>query len=138
MKKITMVLTILILLGLPATGLAQQIAFLIIDADSYLVNKAINSLELPAKITVKFFTHADISTDQSAQRFIEHSQTIIVDVMMKELSTYLIENVNISQKRIYAIRKSRDDEGLQKAGFIFDPAIYEYFSNLSVNNIRNL
>ena len=133
-----MVLTILILLGLPATGLAQQIAFLIIDADSYLVNKAINSLELPAKITVKFFTHADISTDQSAQRFIEHSQTIIVDVMMKELSTYLIENVNISQKRIYAIRKSRDDEGLQKAGFIFDPAIYEYFSNLSVNNIRNL
>ena len=58
--------------------------------------------------------------------------------MMKELSTYLIENVNISQKRIYAIRKSRDDEGLQKAGFIFDPAIYEYFSNLSVNNIRNL
>ncbi|MBW2200699.1 MAG: cobaltochelatase subunit CobN, partial [Deltaproteobacteria bacterium] len=53
-------------------------------------------------------------------------------------SEYLIKNVAIHKKRVYALRGSRDDEGLKKQGFIFDPDIFEYFGNLSVNNIRNL
>ena len=137
MKKF-FAISLFILLTTPALARAQQISVLIIDADSYLVNKAISGFKLPENISVRFFTYADITADQSAKNFIEQSKIIIVDVMMKELSEYLVKNVDIRKKRIYAIRKSRDDEGLLKQGFIFDPDVYEYFSNLSVNNIRNL
>ena len=138
MKQRILILWLLFLIPLPSITLAENISFLVIDADTYLVNKAIKELRIPDNIKVRFFTHHDIARDSPAREFIDASKVIIVDVMMSELNKYLIENVDIRSKRVYALRGSRDDEGLKKNGFIFNPDISEYFSNLSVANIRNL
>jgi cobaltochelatase CobN len=137
MKRLILILAV-ILLFIPAITFAEQVSFLIIEADSYLVNKAIKELKLPEDISVRFFTHADIMENQEAKDYIHGSKVIIVDVMMRALSDYLIENVGIGKKKVYAVRRSRDDGGLQKEGFKFDHDIYDYFSNLSVVNIQNL
>ncbi|MBW1795201.1 MAG: cobaltochelatase subunit CobN [Deltaproteobacteria bacterium] len=133
-----MLLPIAILFLFPSTTFAKQISFLVIDADTCLVNKAIKELRIPENVKVRFLTYHDITKDNSAREFIDASEAIIVDVMMIELSQYLIENVDISKKRIYALRGSRDDEGLKRKGFVFDPDIQEYFNHLSVPNIQNL
>ncbi|MDY6853673.1 MAG: cobaltochelatase subunit CobN [Thermodesulfobacteriota bacterium] len=122
---------------LPSITIGQNISFLTIDSDSYLVNRAFKELDLPEDIKVKFFTYTDIKREKSARDFIAASRVIIVDIMMSELCEYLIENEEIRKKRVYALRGSRDDEGLKKEGFIFDSDIAEYFKNLSVKNIKN-
>ncbi|MBL0701054.1 MAG: cobaltochelatase subunit CobN, partial [Desulfosarcina sp.] len=121
-----------------APCLAERLSFLVIYGDTCVVNKAFNELELPDKIKADFFTFADIEKDKKARDFIASSEVIIVDVMMQDLNDYVITNLDIDQKRIYAVRGSRDDKGLQAQGFIFDPLISSYFKNLSVNNIKNL
>ena len=136
MKKILM--SIIILWLFPSVTIAENISFLIIDGDTCLVNKAVKKLDLPENINVKFFTYNNIAEEKSARDFIASSRVIIVDVMMSELSNYLIENEDIRKKRAYALRGSTDDEGLKKKGFFFNPEIAEYFKNLSVVNIQNL
>lgn len=131
-------ITIAFLLLFPFHAWAEKISFLIIDADSYLVNKAVKGLKLPDKIEINFYTYQEIQENKPAQNFISASEVIIVDVMMSELNEYLLGNVDISKKRIYALRGSRDDEGLKARGFIFQPHIQDYFSQLSVINIQNL
>jgi cobaltochelatase CobN len=126
------------ILTLSAIAMAENISFMVIDSDTYLVNKAIKELIIPGNIKIKLFTFHDIKGNSSAREFIDESEVIIVDVMMSDLSKYLIENVDTGKKRIYALRGSRDDEGLKKKGFIFNPDISEYFSNLSIANIQNL
>ena len=103
--------------------LAERLSFLVIYGDTCVVNTAFNTLELPDKIKADFFTFADIKKDKKARDFIASSEVIIVDVMMQDLNDYLINNLDIDQKRIYAVRGSRDDKGLQAQGFIFDPLI---------------
>jgi len=124
--------------SLSAPAAAETLSFLIIDADSYLVDKAVSGLKLPENVQVSFFTYSDITGSASAREFIERSDVVVVDAMMKELTEYLTKNTKLSGKRIYAVRKSRDHEGLEKQGFLFDPEITAYFSNLSVGNIQNL
>ena len=138
MKQIIIVLCLFALFFLPSISMAENISFLVIDSDTYLVNKAINELQIPGNTKIKLFTNHDIKGNNSAREFINTSKVIIVDVMMSDLSKYLIENVDTGKKRIYALRGSRDDEGLKKKGFIFNPDISEYFSNLSIVNIQNL
>ncbi|PXF53513.1 MAG: magnesium chelatase [Deltaproteobacteria bacterium] len=138
MNKFYILLPLAILFLFPSTTLAKQISFLVIDADTCLVNKAIKGLRLPDNIKVRFFTYHDITSDSSAREFIDASEVIICDVMQGELGRYLIEDVNIRSKDIYAVRGSRNDEALKRQGIIFDPDIQEYFSNLCVANIQNL
>lgn len=142
MKRSFIVITILFFFLFPPVTPAKQISFLIIDADSYLVDKAVKGLalpeEIPKEIKVNFFTYTDITRDKSARDFIEKSDAIIVDIMVSELSEYVIKNLDINKKHIYALRGSRDDESLKARGFIFDEKIQEYFKNLSETNIRNL
>ncbi|MDY7037918.1 MAG: hypothetical protein SV375_17370, partial [Thermodesulfobacteriota bacterium] len=104
-------MTALLFLILPSISKGENISFLIIDGDGYLVNKAIKGLDLPVEINVGFFTSADIMKGDSAGDFIAASRVIIVDVMMNELSEYLIKNEDIRKKRVYALRGSRDDDG---------------------------
>ena len=137
-KRLYIILPIAILFLLPSTTHASQISFLVIDADTCVVNKAIKELGLPDNIKVKFFTYHDITKDNSARKFIDASKVIICDVMQSELGSYLIENVDIRKKSVYALRGSRDDETLRREGFVFDPDIQEYFSHLSLGNIQNL
>ena len=148
-KRLFIYLFILSIILLPATLLGGQISFLACDSDTYLINKALKSLQLPKGISVKYFSKEDIRKESPARQcqalaggsvrdFIAASEVVIVDVMIKELTEYLINETDFTRKRLYAIRGSRDDEGLKRKGFIFDPDIQEYFKNLSTANIQNM
>jgi len=103
MKKYLTIISLILLL-LPPALYAKNISFLIIDADSFLVNKAMKGLTLPDDIEARFFIHSDITDDPQARDFIDKSEVVIVDVMMPELSEYLIEHTDMSKKKIYAVR----------------------------------
>lgn len=139
MRKILFIyLFILSIILLPTTLLGGQISFLACDSDTYLINKALKSLQLPKGISVKYFSGEDIRKEESVRDFIAASKVVIVDVMIKELTEYLINETDFTRKRLYAIRGSRDDEVLKRKGFIFDQDIQEYFKNLSTANIQNM
>ncbi|QTA90827.1 cobaltochelatase subunit CobN [Desulfonema magnum] len=131
-------LVITILLLIPSVTNAGSVSLLVIDANTYLVNKAVKGLELPENIQVKYFTHEDLTRDKQANDFVDKSEVIIVDVMMQELSEYLIQHIRFEGKKIYAVRGTRDDDALKAKGFIFDLDIKEYYSHLIPKNIRNL
>jgi len=121
-----------------SSALSADVSMLIIEADSTVVNEAVKGLDLPREIEVRFFTHKNIAENESARAFIAGSETIIVDVMMPELNEYLLQNEDPGAKPVYALRGSRNDQKLKDRGFIFDPEIQAYFSNLSAANIQNL
>ena len=138
MKQPFSIIICFVLMLFPATALPKQLTLLVIDADSYLLNKSIDGLTLPKDIDVKSFTFSDLAEDSSASDFTNASEVIVLDVMASELTDYVLENVNISGKKIHGLRRSRDDEGLKRKGFIFDSEIQEYFKNPSVTNIQNM
>ena len=59
MKKWFFTLSLIALFLLPSLTRAERLVFLVIDTDSYLVNKAVAGLELPQNLTVKYFTYAN-------------------------------------------------------------------------------
>ncbi|CAN2049905.1 cobaltochelatase CobN [Candidatus Magnetomoraceae bacterium gMMP-13] len=126
-----------IFLVIPSMATAERMSFLVIDANSYLVNEAFKGLNLPGH-EIKFFTFDDIRNNPQSHDFIDSSEVIIADVMMRELSEYLIKEVNFKNKRVYAVRGSQDNETLKKQGFIFDSKLREYYKYLSVENLQNL
>ena len=138
MKRSLFFFIILSLFGIPANAWADKVSLLVIDADSYLLNKAVTELELPGGLEIRLFTLADLSDDKGAQKFVAGSKVIMVDVMLSELSDYLIKSVDLGSRRVYALRGSRDDQRLRDKGFIFDPQIEEYYNNLSKKNIQSL
>lgn len=121
-----------------SSALAEQIAFLACESDTYLINKAVASLQLPAGIRVEVYSKDDLAPDSEAGRFIAQAKVIIVDVMITELTEYLRGNVPLTARRVYALRGSRDDDGLKKQGYLFEPQVQEYFNHLSVANVQNL
>ena len=122
----------------PAAALPKQLTLLVLDQDSYLLNKSINGLTLSKEIKVKSFTFSDLTEDPSASDFTNASEVIVLDVMASELTDYVLKNVDVSGKKIHGLRRSRDDEGLKRKGFIFDSEIQEYFKNPSVTNVQNM
>ncbi|MFP4049656.1 MAG: cobaltochelatase subunit CobN, partial [Desulfovermiculus sp.] len=122
----------------PSLSLADEVAFLVIDADSYAVNEALKKLDPPKDIQVRFFTYADIQDSQAAREFIQGSEVIVADVMCPEITDYLLENIDTQSKPVYALRGSNDDQKLKNKGFRFEPKIQAYFQNLSVHNIHNM
>lgn len=138
MKRRFSVIICFILLLFAGTASAKQMALLVMDEDSYLLNKSIAGLTLPHDIVVKSFNFSDLAEDFTAKDFINASQVIVLDVMVSELTDYVLKNVNLSGKKIHGLRGSRDDEGLKGKGFIFDPHIQEYFNNPSVVNVQNM
>ncbi|MCF8108391.1 MAG: cobaltochelatase subunit CobN [Desulfohalobiaceae bacterium] len=118
--------------------MAAEVSFLAIDADTFAINKAVKDLHLPGDIHLNYYTHQDIQDSESARQHVADSEVIIVDVMMPALNEYLLNNVDLNDKRIYALRGSRNDQKLKENGFIFDPQIQTYFQNLSAFNIQNL
>ena len=140
-------LTVWLVCLLPITAAAHQdhhhgdrhtVAILIIDPDSYLVNEAVKTLDVPADIAVQFFTHDDLENDPEAGPFVESADVVVMDVMGPELVAWVLQHLDPDVQRIYALRGSRDDESLRQRGLIFDDAIKAYFQHLSVANIRNL
>lgn len=78
----------------------HQAALLIIDADSFLVNAAVKSFDLPAGHTGRFFTHRDRSSGDDARRFVVESDVVIIDVMGPELTTWQTAHVDPKVKRV--------------------------------------
>ncbi len=138
MKGRFSVIICLILLLFARTASAKQMALLVMDEDSYLLNKSIAGLTLPNDIVVKSFNLSDLKEDPTAKDFINASQVIVLDVMVSELTDYLLKSVNLSGKKIHGLRQSRDDEGLKERGFVLNTRIQEYFNNPSVVNVQNM
>ena len=114
MRKKTLLIVLVCLLLLPSLAGAKQLSMLIIDADSYIVNMAVRDLTLPDDITVNFFTYRDLTDNPEARAFVDRSQVLVVDVMMRELSEYVIENVDLKKKARFChsqIQRRRRPQG---------------------------
>lgn len=136
--KSQILVIIVVLILFPASAFSKQLTLLVIDEDSYLLNKSIMGLTLPKDIEVKAFTFSEFSDDPSARDFINTSEVIVLDVMASELTDYVLKNVKGSGKKIHGLRRSRDDDGLKRKGIVFDPEIQQYFNHPSVVNIQNM
>lgn len=122
----------------PAILSAGQIVFLISESDTYLVQRAIDGLRLPEGLKLLVLTPTEIQRDNATRDRVAGAEIVLVDVMVKALTDFLGEGATIAQKRVYALRTSRDDGSLKKAGYLFDEAVRTYYQYPSVKNIRNL
>ncbi len=138
MKRILWSLAIVVTLFLSSPVQARKISLLVIESDSVVASRAVKGLRAQYGLDARFFTHSELQSSSEARAFVKDSSVIIVDVMMKDLSNYVIKEVDLKKVKVYALRGSRDDEGLKKRGFIFDPEVQAYFKHLNEKNVRNL
>jgi len=116
---------------------AADIAFMVLDHNSFLANMAVEELELP--IDIRVITSNDITQESRKMKDeINRTKVIVVDIMGRELETFLLAQPSLDSKTIYALRGSLDDEALKKQGFIFDSQVAGYYHNLSKKNIKNM
>ncbi|HET98396.1 MAG TPA: cobaltochelatase subunit CobN [Desulfurivibrio alkaliphilus] len=136
MKKL---LIICMLLLLPASALAHEIAVLVIDNNSYLTNLAVGGMVADLKKRIKVVSAGELEPGgEPLRKEIEAARVIVVDVMGRDLEEYLTAEIDLSGKTIYALRGSHDDAALKKKGFIFDTEVADYFRHLSRQNIENM
>jgi len=135
----SVILLLLFVVYLPTPSWAGQMAFFLIDNESYLVNKAISGLgKTSSPVEVKALTLDDVEKKPAARDYLESSQVIFLDAMKSQLSDYLLKHINFAEKRIYVVRGARDNSELVKRGAVFASEIEEYYANPSLENIRNL
>ncbi len=116
---------------------AADLALLVSESDLFLAHKAVRELSL-TKPEVRVLSPEDLLNDPSASQQVSESKVVVVDVMISELTDYLLENVPISEKRVYALRTSGDDDRLKARGFLFDTNVKAYFDHLSLENVQNM
>ncbi len=122
---------------LPGTVLASDLTLLVLDNNSYLVSKAMAGQILP--VDVQVVSLGELAPGgESLRQEIDKSKVIIIDVMGRDLEDYLLANINLTDKTIYALRGSTDDERLRKQGLLFDAEVAEYYHHISTSNIRNM
>jgi cobaltochelatase CobN len=131
-------LTLIAALFISSTAMAKNVAFLVIDGDSYLADQAVSDLGLPDSYDVRVFTHQDLIENGPTEKYLSDAKVILVDVMSDDLTRYLLENNLATGRDVYVLRGSRDDKGLEKAGFIFNSEVKEYFDHLSKNNLTQM
>ncbi len=136
MKTIRL-LVFFLLAGGPAWAAENSLSLLLLDGDSYLVHQAIGGLELPPDFTARAFTLKELENLDMAA-FVKSSQTLLVDVMDDKLSQYVLDQELLEGRQVFALRGSKDDQGLAAKGFVFDEVLAEYFQNLSLANIQNM
>jgi cobaltochelatase CobN len=116
---------------------AADVAFLVLDNNSFLADRAVEELKLPVDIQV--ITTSDLMhKSRKMTDEISRAKVIVVDVMGRRLESFLVAHVPLNSKIIYALRGSLDDEALKKRGFIFDPQVAGYYQHLSKENIKNM
>jgi hypothetical protein len=87
MKFFTSVILLLLLfvVYLPTPSWAGQMAFFLIDNESYLVNKAISGLgKTSSPVEVKALTLDDVEKKPAARDYLESSQVIFLDAMKSQ------------------------------------------------------
>jgi cobaltochelatase CobN len=134
MKSFLLVLSFVLL---PITVLANDLTLLVLDNNSYLAGKALADHELPVNIQVISLGELSAGGEQLRQE-IDKSKVIIVDVMGRDLEDFLTSRINLTDKTIYALRGSTDDERLKKLGFLFDDQVADYYRHINKINIRNM
>ena len=115
-----------------------RLSFMTSDGDSVVIRKALNGLTLPEGYQADAFTLQSIEQDADNARFIEQSRIILVDVMDDRLSGYLIDKGLLEGRKVFALRESRDDEGLKNKGFLFDEKVSAYYENMTIPNLHNM
>ena len=130
-------LPLVFLMFFPLQALAADLTLLVLDNNSFLVDKAVAGLDLPPRINA--FTASELSVgSEKTRQIIDDSAVIIVDVMGRDLEEYLLNNIRLDNKIIYALRGSTDDERLRKLGFRFDDSVADYYHHMSKANIQNM
>ncbi len=120
---------------------APEIAFMVLDHNSYIARLAIDSLDLPDKLKsgIAVISSADLAqTPEQMKQVISEVPIIVVDVMGRELESFVNNSIDPSKKPVYALRGSLDDESLKTAGFIFDDEVSNYYHHLSVDNVKSM
>lgn len=135
MKKITTFFICILLL--PAAGFCADMAFMVLDHNSYLADQAVQHLGL--KTDIQVITADDvIQRPDDMKTALSETDLVVVDVMGRELASFLTDNIDLTGKTLYALRGSLDNESLQKKGFNFDPVVGEYYHFLSRENVENM
>lgn len=117
---------------------AKRIAFLVSETNTYQIVDAVSRVQLPVGTQISVVTPESLRQKQSARDTVSHADVIIADVMHFEFTDYLLGEISLEGKRVYALRSSRDDVRLTQAGFVFDEQVKAYFDHLSINNVKNL
>lgn len=116
----------------------KQIGLLILDSDTLVVSEAVGTVELPKGMTVSFFTREEIEQSEKSRASFLGSDVMVVDVMDNRIVEYVDKNVDIGNKRVYAVRGANQDDDLKRRGYVFDDEIREFYHHMSDRNVRNL
>jgi len=135
LKKILLSSLLVLLLGTPAR--AAELVFLHLDNNSYLIDLALQKLNLPVSFTAVSASELD-AENEKLKAEINRAKVIVVDVMGRKLENFLIDNIELKNKKIYALRGSIDEKRLKRFGFTFDDEVADYYRNISEENIRNM
>ncbi|WP_022668600.1 cobaltochelatase subunit CobN [Desulfospira joergensenii] len=129
--------SLLFILLFPGAVFGADLVFMVLDHNSYIATQAVNHLDLPLDIQV--ITADDVTRQPDAMAaIIDESSLLVIDIMGRELESFLSQQSGIESKIIYTLRGSLDDESLKKKGFRFDPDVSVYYRYLSVENIENM
>lgn len=122
---------------LPVKALAADMVLMVLDANSYIADLALEGIDLPVDINI--ITADDIANKPGdVKAAIKAARIILVDIMGRELADFLTHQINLAQKTVYALRGSLDDDALKKNGFLFDDTVSGYYRHVSVENIQNM
>lgn len=116
----------------------KQIGLLILDSDTLVVSEAVGTVELPKGTTVSFFTLEEIEQNEKSRASFLGSDVMVVDVMDNRIVEYMDKNVDISKKRVYAVRGANQNDDLKSRGYIFDDEIRDFYHHMSERNVKNL
>lgn len=130
-----------LILTLTGTAAASDLVFMVLDHNSYLAHTALKEMSLPdeLKSRIRIITSDDVrQRPEQARQLIKSNKLIVIDVMGRELESFLTTDIELSSKTIYALRGSTDDEALKKKGLIFDPDVSIYYRHISTQNIQSM
>ena len=138
MKQVLSVIVILLLGAVPAAA-GGQMSLMVIDNNSYLASLAREDLPPETGRLVQIVSTSDLAVrpDAVVQKLRE-SSVILVDVMDKDLTAFLMDEVDVTDKQVYALRSSRDDDALKRKGVMFDDTLAMYYRHLGRENLANL
>ncbi|MCG8632331.1 MAG: cobaltochelatase subunit CobN, partial [Desulfobacterales bacterium] len=124
-----------------AADKAPDIAFMVLDHNSYIARLALDSPDLPGKLKSGIAVISPADLEQAPERFkqvLSKAKVILVDVMGRELESFVSKSIDPASKPVYALRGSLDDASLEAAGFIFDDGVSGYYRHISLGNIKNM
>jgi len=122
-------------LFLSVSAHATTVSLVISESDTGVVSRGLSELSDTEDIYAQYFTHAELVSTETARNFLRSSDVILVDVMHLKLPEFLDTHVDLSKKTVFALRGSRDTEGLKRKGYRFEDKIRAWYSVLTGENV---